>query len=143
MGNTIKKNEKTLYAQQAARVLKLITGIDVFENTRRREVVETRALLVYILREVENMSLFTIRDFFRANGKEYDHSTVLHAQNSYPMYAKYNKKLQQHYDLFLEKSDSINSKKLLAKQIITTSDPAVAELFIYMVNKSLTQKFIL
>jgi hypothetical protein len=137
MGKTVKIEPKTLYAQQAARMIKLITGIDVFENSRRREVVETRALLVYILREVENMSLFGIRDFFRANGKEYDHSTVLHAQKSYPMYSKYNRKLQQYFDAFLQKSSSMNSKKLLANEIINTSSPAVAELFIYMVNKSL------
>ena len=143
MGNTLESNAKVLYAQQAARVLKIITGINVFENSRKREVVETRALLVYILREVENMSLFSVRDFFRANGKEYDHSTVLHAQKSYAMYSKYNKKLQEYFDLFLQKSDSMNSKKLLAKELIDSSDPAVAELFIYMVNKNLTQKTII
>lgn len=137
MGNTLELNAKMLYAQQSARVLKIITGINVFENTRKREVVETRSLLVYILREVENMSLFSIRDFFRANGKEYDHSTVLHAQKSYAMYSKYNKKLQEYFDLFLQKSDSINSKKLLAKELINSSDPAVSEIFIYMVNKTL------
>jgi len=138
MGKTIVKRETdTLYAQQAARLLKLISGIDVFANNRKRETVETRALLVYILREVEGFSLYDVRDFFRANGKEYDHSTALHAQNNFPMYRNYNPKLDQYYEAFLKKSDSINSKKIMAKHIIDSSSPALAEIFTYMVNKSL------
>lgn len=133
MGDTLKG--KLLFAQNAARLLKKITGLDVFRNTRKREYIEIRSLLVYILKDVEKMTLYSIRDFFKANGKKYDHSTVLHAYNNYPIYRTYNKDLNEYFNMVINTSSSETAKKQLAKQIIDSSDPAIAEIFIYMVNK--------
>jgi hypothetical protein len=134
MGETLKG--KLLYAQQAARLIKKLTGLNVFENTRKREYIEIRSLLVYILKDIEKMTLFSIRDFFKSNGKNYDHSTVLHAYNNYSMYSRYNKKLNEYFDLIVKASNTEEAKKQIAKQIIDGSDPAMAEIFIYMVNKN-------
>ena len=133
MGDTIEG--KLLYAASSANLIKNTTGLDIFKNTRRREYVELRSLLIFILKDVENMTLFSIRDFFRSNGKDYDHTTVLHAYNNYPIYVNYNKDLKKYFNMIVSNSNSINSKKLLAKQIIDSSDPTVAELFIYMANQ--------
>ena len=80
------KRKKDLYfAQRTARTIKQLTGVDVFENTRRQQVIEIRSLLVYILRSVENMTYETIKEFFNNNGKAYDHTTALHAYKNYNM----------------------------------------------------------
>jgi hypothetical protein len=129
-----KRNKDMFYAQQTARTLKLITNIDVFENSRRKEVVELRSLLVYILRNVEDMTYETIKEFFNLNGKEYDHATALHAYKNYEMYCKYNKNLDKYFEQIVNKSESDNAKKLVAKSIIDNSGVEVAEMFTYMIN---------
>jgi len=79
-------------AQLWARQIKHIKGIDVFENTRRREIVTYRALHVYMLRNVLAMSLNGIAQFYIKNGKSgYDHATVLHAINMFDSYCYYDK----------------------------------------------------
>ena len=130
-----KRNKDMFYAQQTARTLKLLTNINVFENSRRKQVVELRSLLVYILRNVEDMTYQTIKEFFNLNGKEYDHATALHAYKNYEMYCKYNKNLDKYFEQIVNKSESDNAKKLVAKSIIDNSGVEVAELFTYMMNK--------
>ncbi len=134
MGRTIKRNYK--YADELANLIINTSGIDVFENSRKREVIEHRSLLIYILREVERMSLFSIREFFKKNGKHYDHSTVHHAYKNFEMYSTYNSRLLEYYNLLVKDSTSPNSRKFLAKTIIDNSEPLLADLFIYMYQKN-------
>jgi hypothetical protein len=129
-----KRSKNILYAQQTARMIKELSGVNVFENSRKQNVIESRSLLIYILREVENMTYYFIRDFFVENGKDYDHSTAMHSYQSYPMYAKHNKQLEKYFTHIVNHSISENSKKLIAKSIIDSSDADVAEVFTYMIN---------
>ena len=129
------KQKSFTYAQQMARTLKNLTGVNVFENSRRTDVIEIRSLLVYILREVENMTYYSIRDFFIENGRPYDHTTALHAYRNYIMFTKYSPQLKEYFNIVVEKSNTEKSKKLIAKSIIDTQEPVVAEIFTYMVNK--------
>lgn len=129
-----KRTKNILFAQQTARTIKLLSGIDVFKNSRKKEIVETRSLLVYILRSVENMTYETIKEFFNANGKEYDHATALHAYNNYEMYCKDNKNLNEIFMHVVNNSDTENSKKLIAKSIIDNSGVQIAEVFTHMHN---------
>ena len=129
-----KRNKNIYFAQETARTIKILTGINVFENSRKKHIIETRSLLVYILRSVENMTYETIKEFFNANGKEYDHATALHAFNNYEMYCKDNKNLNEIFTHVVNNSDTVNSKKLIAKSIIENSGVEVAEVFTYMHN---------
>ena len=128
-----------LFAQETSRVLKKITGINIFENSRKQHIIEVRSLFVYIMRTVEYMTYYNIRDFFENNGKAYDHTTAMHAYNNYSMYSNYNKKLDEYYNLILQSTKSINSRKLLAKALIDSEKPEMAEIFTYMYKKSLTK----
>ena len=130
-----KRTKNILFAQQTARTIKILSGIDVFENTRRKDVIETRSLLVYILKSVENMTLESIKEFFTDNGKAYDHSTALHAYNNYDMYCKTNKNLDKYYTQIVNHGSTVNTKKLVAKSIIDNSTVEVAEVFTYMMNR--------
>ena len=129
-----RRNKNIYFAQQTARTIKLLTGVNVFENSRKKDIVETRSLLVYILRSVENMTYETIKEFFNANGKEYDHATALHAFNNYEMYCKDNTRLKEIFMHLVKNSDTEISKKFIAKSIIDNSGVEIAEVFTHMYN---------
>jgi len=81
----------TRQANALANKLRLLSGVNVFENSRRNELIETRALLNYILYNYKKFTLYEIRDFYRDNGKNYDHATALHSIRNYELYKRYNK----------------------------------------------------
>ena len=47
-----------------------IIGIDIFKNTRKREYVEGRALVVYLLRKKLLMRWVMIAKYFQDNGNQ-------------------------------------------------------------------------
>jgi hypothetical protein len=67
--------------------------LDIFKNTRKREFVEARALVVYLLRAKLFMRWIHIAKYFNENGKSMDHSTCIHLYKMYPNYKFYNEKL--------------------------------------------------
>ena len=75
--------------------IKEITKINPFVNSRKKEVVEIRALLCYILREKMNMRWIAIKEIFLKNGRKTNNSTLIHAVENYKIYASRNKKLER------------------------------------------------
>ena len=128
------------YVDYLADIIKTITKIDIFKNTREVEYVEARSLLVYILRDVEYLTYYGIRDYFNSKGKAMDHATALHSYKNYPIYAKYNPKIGYWFDLLMDASNVAAAKKIQAKTIIDNSEPFVSDFFIYMYKKSLDEK---
>tara|TARA_R100001244_G_scaffold45735_1_gene41114 strand:+ start:244 stop:726 length:483 start_codon:yes stop_codon:yes gene_type:complete len=96
---------KNLKPIQLANKLKNITKINVFENTRKREVVGIRMLLCYLLREKLGMRWTNIALFFANNNKPMTHATAMHSYKMYPVYKKHNKKLKEYERMFTFKSD--------------------------------------
>ena len=78
-----------------------ISGIDVFKNTRKREYIEMRSLLTFILRHHCNMRFTEIRDFYESKGKNYDHATALHSLKSFETHRRYNTKLDNYFNTVL------------------------------------------
>jgi len=70
-------------AEIAEKLIKA-SGINIFENTRKRDYVEVRALTCFLMREKLNMRLCSIAKFFQDNGKPMDHATVIYAVKNYP-----------------------------------------------------------
>ena len=56
-------------AVNLATKIQKLTGVNVLNKSRKRSVVETRALLNKILYDFSNMTLAQIRDFYRNTGK--------------------------------------------------------------------------
>jgi len=81
------------------------SGINIFKNTRQRKYVEYRALLANILRNRLSMRWTNIAVFFRSQGKDMDHATVMYSTRQYKMYKKHNKKLEEIEKIFTFKSD--------------------------------------
>ena len=78
---------------EVSNLLKSLSGVDVFEQTRKRHVIEHRSLLCYILRTKLDMRWESIKKFIESKGKPYDHATAIHAVKMYSVYKKNNKKL--------------------------------------------------
>ena len=55
---------------QIADKIKELSGINIFENTRKRPVVEMRSLLCYLLREKLGMRWTNIALFFKSQEKK-------------------------------------------------------------------------
>jgi hypothetical protein len=96
---------KDLKPIDVAKKLKDITKINVFDDTRKREVIEIRMLLCYLLRQKLGMRWVNIAKFFSNNGKKMTHATAIHCYKMYPVYKKHNNKLAEIERMFSWKSD--------------------------------------
>lgn len=86
---------KTEQAELVADNIKLLLGINVYENKRTLPIVDARSMYCYILKKDLGYTLYEIRDSLRANGKKYDHCTVLHNINLWDEVSKRRKELNQ------------------------------------------------
>ena len=91
------------YLKISERIIEM-TGVDIFQNTRKREYVELRALVCHIFRNKMNMRWTTIANFFTSMGKKTDHASVIHLVKMYPIYKKSNEDLFELESCFQFKS---------------------------------------
>ena len=95
-------------AIKIANRIKKITKLDVFENTRKIEIVEVRSLLAFILYKYEKMKLQEIAEFFQSQGKTSSHSSVLHAVNTFETNVQYNRKIGDWLTYLTKSSKDLN-----------------------------------
>ena len=82
-------------ADKIAKEINKIAKVDVFQNTRKREVVEARSLLSFILYKYEKMTLQEIGNLFKQKGRSGNHTTVLHSIKCFEKNNKYNNRIQR------------------------------------------------
>ena len=63
-----------------------ISGIDLFNKSRKRNVVEHRGLLCYILRDKSKMRWEKIAKFYKAQGWPVNHATLINSYNKWYIY---------------------------------------------------------
>lgn len=80
--------------EEVSELLYNLSGVDVFQNSRKREIVEYRSLLCYILRYNLDMRWEKIAKFMKLNGKDFDHATAIHSVKMYEVYKINNKRLE-------------------------------------------------
>ena len=100
----IKNMSENLKPIQIVNKISKLSNLNIFENTRRKNHVEVRSLVCYILREKLNMRWTNISKFFNDNSKTMTHASCIHSFNNYKMYCKSNKKLKEIEKLFTFKS---------------------------------------
>ena len=88
-------------ANKIARHIIDVSGIDVFKNSRKREFVEVRSLLTFMLRHHCQMKFREIKDFYISKGKNYDHATAIYSLKAFEMHRRYNPKLDKYFDVVL------------------------------------------
>lgn len=82
-----------------------LSGINIFEDSRKKNIVEMRSLLIYILREKLGMRWVNIALFLKANNKPVNHATLIHSVKNFEMYKKDNKQIQEIYNIFSFRSN--------------------------------------
>jgi len=106
-------------AKRIADFLNEISGVDVFENTRRRYTIEARSLLTFVLRNHFDMTFHQIKEFYISNGKNYNHATAIHSLKAFEQHRRYSKFLDQwltQIQLFLRNKEQMK-KGLLINRI--------------------------
>jgi chromosomal replication initiation ATPase DnaA len=96
--------------------------LNIFENTRKRNVVDARSLFCYILRKDFNYTLHRIRDIFIEQGRSSTHSTIIHNVNIYDVVLKENESFNDLRNLILSK---VSYKHLLLKKIEQIEDEGI------------------
>lgn len=81
---------ETQITKELKKVIKEITGVDINEVSRKREIIEARAVYYKILKQIDKNK--TLKSIGASVGK--DHATVLHSLNNYDMFEQFNPTLK-------------------------------------------------
>jgi hypothetical protein len=68
-----------------------------------------------MLRHHCNFTYHQIKDFYRLNGKSYDHATAIHSLKAFETHRRYNRNLDKYFDLVLLR---LRNKSKLRKALI-------------------------
>jgi hypothetical protein len=119
--------------------IETLSGINIFQNTRRREVVEVRSLLYSILKKFYRFNLREIQDLCSEHGYNITHASVIHSLKSFDVYKTYNKNLDDWYhavvidleeDVAAQRIDFIKPKlKYLSEQNLLKLSTTVKEMY--------------
>tara|TARA_R110000787_G_scaffold61520_4_gene139372 strand:+ start:252 stop:659 length:408 start_codon:yes stop_codon:yes gene_type:complete len=100
--------------------LEQASGLNPFENTRRIDVIEVRALLCFILRDKLRMRWIAIKEVFLKHGKKTSNSSLMNSYNNYLKYKESSKSLndlESQFDFELETVDEISKTQILENRI--------------------------
>lgn len=81
---------ETQITSQLKKVIKEITGVDINEVSRKREIIEARAVYYKILKQIDKKK--SLKSIGASVGK--DHATVLHSLKNYDMFEQFNPTLK-------------------------------------------------
>lgn len=90
--------------------IKELSGLDIYKNTRQREYVEARSLLIFLMYNTLNFRLSEIEQFFVSRGKHYNHATVLYALKNFNSYRQFNKNITLWLNKITNKDTSVIQK---------------------------------
>lgn len=127
MNTKIRRRDKkfTKGLAMANRVMEL-TGQDVFSKSRKHEVIDSRALLNYLLYNNLDFTLHEIKDFYENEGKSYDHATALHSINNFPVYRRSNKNMDAWLTQLNSEYTTLKSKvNMLVQNILNLQETDV------------------
>lgn len=92
--------------------VKNVTGYDPFQRTRKREIVESRALYIHLLHKYHKKGCSEIARILKLN-----HATILHSIKNFDIYVRFNSRLEKalYEILMIEKQDNIYMRKEFIK----------------------------
>ena len=102
--------DKIQQADIIADQIKELSGLDIYKNTRQREYVEARSLLIFLMYNTLNFRLSEIEKFFVSRGKHYNHATVLYALKNFNSYRQFNKNITLWLNKITNKDTSVIQK---------------------------------
>ena len=91
----------------------MLTRLDVFKNTRKREYVEARSLLMTVLKRYFKYRLMDIEEVFKQFGYPVTHATIIHGLKSFDMYLSYSEDLKEWYHaIVLDLSNDVGEARI-------------------------------
>jgi hypothetical protein len=116
-------------------LIKQITGVDIFQETRKQEVVEYRAVANLFLNKILGYSLMDIVRWYQSNGKNSHHATIIFSINNYDIYKKYNKDLEKMFNTLLSSTTSTTSIADLIREVKDLNQKELNDLMKYVQTK--------
>lgn len=83
--------------REVIKEVNMLTGINVFEPSRKRQYVEGRSLLIHILYKYYKYRLRDLTELFEIYGYPITHASVIHSLKTFEIYLKYNPDLVEWY----------------------------------------------
>ena len=124
------------------RLIKQITGVDIFQETRKQEVVEYRAVANLFLNKILGYSLMDIVRWYQSNGKNSHHATIIFSINNYDIYKKYNKDLEKMFNTLLSSTTSTTSIADLIREVKDLNQKELNKLMKYVQAKKYQKNYI-
>jgi hypothetical protein len=123
-------------------LLKQISGVDIFQETRKQEVVEYRAVANVFLNKILGYSLMDIVRWYQSNGKNSHHATIIFSINNYDIYKKYNKDLEKMFNTLLSSTTSTTSIADLIREVKDLNQKELNDLMKYVQTKKYQKSYI-
>ncbi len=123
-------------------LIKQISGVDIFQETRKQEVVEYRAVANLFLNKILGYSLMDIVRWYQSNGKNSHHATIIFSINNYDIYKKYNKDLEKMFNTLLSSTTSTTSIADLIKEVKDLNQKDLNDLMKYVQTKKYQKSYI-
>lgn len=114
-------------------------GVNIFKNTRKREVVDARSVFCHIARNNYNMGLEAIAEYFERNGKPYDHSTAVHAIKMFDVVRRFNPRAENIINEVLKDTDQDAHAKYLIEEILEKADDHDKSRIVKILNSAHTR----
>ena len=100
---------ETQITKELKKVIKEITGVDINEVSRKREIIEARAVYYKILKQIDKKK--SLKSIGASVGK--DHATVLHSLNNYDMFEQFNPTLKLFRKEILQRLNYASPEQIL------------------------------
>jgi len=123
-------------------LIKQISGVDIFQETRKQEVVEYRAVANLFLNKILGYSLMDIVRWYQSNGKNSHHATIIFSINNYDIYKKYNKDLEKMFNTLLSSTTSTTSIADLIIEVKDLNQKELNDLMKYVQTKKYQKNYI-
>jgi hypothetical protein len=100
---------ETQITKELKKVIQEITGVDINEVSRKREIIEARAVYYKILKQIDKKK--SLKSIGASVGK--DHATVLHSLNNYDMFEQFNPTLKIFRKQILQRLNYASAEQIL------------------------------
>jgi hypothetical protein len=100
---------ETQITKELKKIIQEITGVDINEVSRKREIIEARAVYYKILKQIDKKK--SLKSIGASVGK--DHATVLHSLNNYDMFEQFNPTLKLFRKQILQRLNYASQEQIL------------------------------
>lgn len=119
---------ETQITLELKKAIKEITGVDINEVSRKREIIEARAIYYKVLKQIDKKK--SLKSIGASVGK--DHATVLHSLNNYNMFEQFNPTLKLFRKQILQKLNHKDFESILEM----TKDEIITDLHIQALKQN-------